>query len=283
MAPEIAHLPVARDERERRGRQGAGKRLRIRMDRGRDRRQRRCPLGEQAPSLIGNGDHRRHISAAQFARDVVGCEEAEPMRERREADRVAPAPEVGVHRGHVIDERGVHVERDDVVAFGDQVLADVVHQHRQPRARARTFDRHRDERVVDAIGRLVIEPGAPRQQWSMIDVAGDPHDPVLVVRQRLQEVALSVDRADARTSSPTSHRSSAPALGRLPRRASPRHWGRPWGSSWRSLLLTVYLFGLCHLGGRWLVSGPPPMPDAGCSEFAVAAAGMLQVPTCRPR
>ena len=80
------------------------------------------------------------------------------------------------------------------VARRDQIVATIVHQHRQPVDGPDALQDHRCHRVVDAGRAPVVQPGLPDAVLPVGGVARDPHDPVALGGQHLQEVGLSADR-----------------------------------------------------------------------------------------
>ena len=87
----------------------------------------------------------------------------------------------------------MHLLADGVVALRHEPGPDVVHQDAQTRVRLGVVDSHRHDGVVDHGGEALIDAGLPDLELAMVHVSGHPHDPVVLVRQRLHEVALTVD------------------------------------------------------------------------------------------
>jgi hypothetical protein len=113
-----------------------------------DGHQLRGALVQRGPAPLGHQQDPVGVGAGQLGGDVVGREEAEPLRHGHQAEVVAPAPEGGAQAGEV-DQAAVQVEVHDRVALGQQQLADVAHEHAEDRVRAAALQGHGDHRVVD--------------------------------------------------------------------------------------------------------------------------------------
>ena len=77
---------------------------------------------------------------------------------------------------------------------GMRLLADVAHEDREQRVFALAVSRHPDDGVVDLGRHVAHDPRTPDLQRAQIAIAGDPHDPVGPVAERLREERLTVDR-----------------------------------------------------------------------------------------
>ena len=126
------------------------------------------------PRRLGGGDARREHEVAPG--------------QRRQADVVAPSPEGGMERGHVLDEAGVLLRREGR-ARGEQGRADVAQQ--DPPDGAVEVRGH--DGVVDDGWEAVEEPALPQQDIGATGVAGRPEKPVVPRVLVLEDEGLAVD------------------------------------------------------------------------------------------
>jgi len=94
-----------------------------------------------------------------------------------------------VEGGEVVHEPEVDVERERVVALGDQRVGQVAEEDRSTVA----VVGRADVGVVDAVGGEVEEAGPPHEQRAVGQITGRPHDPVVVAREVLHDVPRPVD------------------------------------------------------------------------------------------
>ena len=161
----------------------------------------RGPACTSASSFGARSGNTAHPSCGDHDRDgrVGGCDLACDVRRRRRTRTgcsIGDRPTVSVQSQNATwnaamwsMKRSCWATGTGLVALGDEPGADVAHQHRQPRCRLGSVQRHRHHRVVDLGGHAVVQAGAPRLVLPVVGVAGATHDPVAVVGQHLQEAS----------------------------------------------------------------------------------------------
>ena len=102
---------------------------------------------------------------------------------------------------------------NDLVTWGDERPADVVHEDAQAGRAAGGVERHGDDRVVDHVGKTVVEAGPPHLVLPVVGVAGHPHDPVRLGVEHLQEAGPTRRRSAARNRPRTWRPSCGPVGG----------------------------------------------------------------------
>ena len=150
-------------------------------------------LGQPLPPGVSGRDRSRYLLGRQLGGDDLGAEEADAVGHRAQADGVMPPPEVGVELRHVAHEPVVGPGSHDLVARGDERPADVVHEDAEAGRAASGVEGHGDDRVVDDVGKAVVEAGPPHLVLPVVGVAGHPHDPVGLGVEHLEEAGPTLD------------------------------------------------------------------------------------------
>ena len=99
----------------------------------------------------------------------------------------------GGQLGHVVDERGVLLQGDGLVALGDQAVAHVAHEQRRPPTARPEAPGGAHHGVVDR-GRVEVEQARrPHRDLPAGQVAQPPRQPVVLHVHGLEHVALAGD------------------------------------------------------------------------------------------
>ena len=189
VAPEIAHLPVAVHERLRCGIERGDEEVGVAEKRNHDVCQSRGHRGQPSPPFVCNLRDLGAGSQRLFARGNLRREERIPARERYEPDGVLPPPEGGVEFRHVVEEPEILLGRNHVVTLGDEPRAHVTHED----GRAARFPRDADETMIDRRWHAGEQSRPPNEEGTAADVAGRPHDPIVLDADVLHDEACAVD------------------------------------------------------------------------------------------
>jgi len=194
----VRRLHVAVQEARRGPAQGGRQRRRIAaqvVDQGDQRG--RGPLAEAAPALVGDAWDPFRPPQPPLALEGGVPEPGPPGRVRQQAGPghgvVVPPPGGGVEPGQVVDEHGVLVGRDRVVAGGEQVAGHVPHEQGRPPAVAPVAEGCPDDGVVDELRCRVEQPRFPRSDRPAADVARHPHGEVVIEVDVLHDMWRAAD------------------------------------------------------------------------------------------
>ena len=194
VASQVAHLPVAVKE----GRGGRGDGVADGPWRPAQLRHQAvdvvgCPFGEGLPARsairgTSSGQPRRRSTVEHGV-----AEERPPQAGGRETHRVGPAPEPGRQLGQVVEERGVLVQGDRLVALGHEPVADVAHEQRRPPPVPAQAGAAPTTVWSIVGGRASSNPAAHTLHRAAGEVAERAGEPVVVDVHHLEHVALAVD------------------------------------------------------------------------------------------
>lgn len=153
----------------------------------------RRPLGEAHPALGGNAGHGLGPSAPALDVDVGVAEPRPPVLERHQADIVDPAPTGGGERRHGVQEATVVVDVERFVAGRNQLGAQVTHHYGRAPPVAAEVPGDTHDAVLDVAGGEIHKACRPDLQRVTADVAVEPHGPVVVDVDVLDDQRLAVD------------------------------------------------------------------------------------------